>query len=100
MCVEQKHNELEREYGVINGIRSLYMILRRVVFPGARSGETGKNYGIFGWPFHDFPVFDSPLSYFHCSWYALMSMGRCAFDLLIFFYLAFFLILFIILLYA
>lgn len=36
-----------------------------------------------------FPVFDSPLSYFHCSWYALMSMGRCAFDLLIIFYLAF-----------
>lgn len=60
MCVEQKHNELEREYGVINGIRSLYMILRRVVFPGARSGETGKNYGIFGWPFHDFSCLRFP----------------------------------------
>lgn len=30
--MEQKHYELEREHGVINGIRSLYMILCRVVF--------------------------------------------------------------------
>lgn len=40
--MEQKHYELERECGVINGIRSLYMILRRVVFPVGKEWWNGE----------------------------------------------------------